>query len=390
MSDTPRLGLPCLAAAQAQKHVTHNDALMLLDSLVQAGVKSRALATPPTAPAQGDSFLVAATATGAWSTREGLFAAFMDGDWRFIAPREGWRLWVDDEDLLIAFDGTAWQKAAADPAFLQNLALLGVNASADATNRLSVASPATLLTHEGAGHQLKINKAAAGDTASLLFQTNYSARAEMGTTGNDDFHVKVSPDGSSFQEALTIDATTAAVTARQSLRLLPRGADPSSPQDGELWYSSAGNSFRKRQNGVTTDLLPDAPALANATAALSADVQLVTSNSFYDGPTLTLAAGTWLVSGFAQFQKTTSTASFVTARLSTGTVHYASQCLYHGSVANITLGFAMTAVVTLSGATTVKLQMATTVGIANCLMKAAAPNNASGNTATVISAIRIQ
>ena len=80
----------------------------------------------------------------------------------------------------------------------------------------------------------------------------------------------------------------------------------------------------------------------------------------------------------------------MTARLSTGTVHYASKCLYHGSVANITLGFAMTAVMTLSAATTVKLQMATTVGIANCLMKAAAPNNASGNTATVISAVRIQ
>jgi hypothetical protein len=80
----------------------------------------------------------------------------------------------------------------------------------------------------------------------------------------------------------------------------------------------------------------------------------------------------------------------VTVRLSNGTTHYASQCQYHMSVANITLGFSMSAVVTLTAATTIKLQMATTAGIANCLMKAAAPNNASGNTATLINAIRIQ
>lgn len=86
--------------------------------------------------------------------------------------------------------------------------LVGVNATADTTNRLSVSSPATLFNHEGNGHQHKINKNAAADTASVLFQTNFSGRAEFGLTGDDDFHMKVSPDGSTFHDAIIIDKDT--------------------------------------------------------------------------------------------------------------------------------------------------------------------------------------
>jgi hypothetical protein len=93
------------------------------------------------------------------------------------------------------------------------VSLVGVNATADATNRLSVASPAALFSHEGAGHQLKINKNASGDTASVLFQTGFSGRAEFGLAGDDDFHVKVSPDGSSWHEAIVINRSSGAVRA---------------------------------------------------------------------------------------------------------------------------------------------------------------------------------
>jgi hypothetical protein len=61
------------------------------------------------------------------------------------------------------------------------------------------------------GVQLKINKAAAGDTGSLLFQTGWSGRAEMVLAGDDDFHVKVSADGSNWKEALAIDKGDAKV-----------------------------------------------------------------------------------------------------------------------------------------------------------------------------------
>jgi hypothetical protein len=64
---------------------------------------------------------------------------------------------------------------------------VGVNAAADSTNRLAVSSVASLFNHAGAGHQMKINKNAAADTASILFQTGFSGRAEMGTAGSDDY-----------------------------------------------------------------------------------------------------------------------------------------------------------------------------------------------------------
>ena len=85
---------------------------------------------------------------------------------------------------------------------------MGINATADTTNRLSLNSPASLFNHEGSDHHLKINKNAEANTASVLFQNNFSGRAEFGLTGDDDFHMKVSPDGSTFHDALKIDKDT--------------------------------------------------------------------------------------------------------------------------------------------------------------------------------------
>ena len=55
MSDTTtHLGLPYLLAAQAQKHVTHNEALRLLDAMVQLSVLDRTRTAPPASPADGN------------------------------------------------------------------------------------------------------------------------------------------------------------------------------------------------------------------------------------------------------------------------------------------------------------------------------------------------
>ena len=86
--------------------------------------------------------------------------------------------------------------------------LVGVNATADTTNRLSVASAGSLFNHSGSNHQLKINKSASGNTASVVLQDALSTRAEIGLTGDDNFHIKVSPDGSSVTEAMIVDKTT--------------------------------------------------------------------------------------------------------------------------------------------------------------------------------------
>lgn len=200
MTTTPNLVLPYLAAGQAQKHVTLNESLRMLDAIVQLSVTSRVLAAPPANPAEGERYIVAAGGAGVWSGHAGKIAAFQDGGWMLYAPKEGWLAWVRDEDKLCAFDGAAWVTAGGGA---QNQPLVGVNATADTTNRLAVSAPATLLNHEGAGHQLKVNKAAAAQTASLLFQTGFSGRAEMGTAGDDVFRLKTSPDGSNWTQSIS-------------------------------------------------------------------------------------------------------------------------------------------------------------------------------------------
>lgn len=209
MSDVSAvLSLPYLLPAQAQKHVTHNEALARLDVAVQLAVIARDLAVPPASPAQGDRYLVPAGASGDWAGHAGEIAVYDMNAWGFQAPVAGWVARVLSEDAQVRFDGTTWQ----DGLGALSVDTLGVNGAADATNRLCNVAPATLLTHAGAGHQLKVNKAGAGDTASLLFQTGWSGRAEMGTTGSDAFAIKVSADGAAWQTALSFDGASGTVS----------------------------------------------------------------------------------------------------------------------------------------------------------------------------------
>ena len=200
---TDNLALPYLLPSQAQKHVTHNEALQLIDAVTQLTIVSEALAAPDN-PAEGTCYLIAAGATGPWSGKDGRLAFRQDGAWIYILPRDGWRAYFLAASEMRVFAGGAWNDIV--PPAPANLPLLGLNATADAQNRLAVSSPASLFNHEGHGHQIKVNKASAADTASLLFQSNWSGRAEMGLAGNDEFAIKVSGDGAVWETALAIAA----------------------------------------------------------------------------------------------------------------------------------------------------------------------------------------
>ncbi|MGB3831162.1 MAG: DUF2793 domain-containing protein [Mesorhizobium sp.] len=221
METTPNLQLPYIMPAQAQKHVTHNEAVRGLDAIVQLAVADRDLATPPATPEEGARYIVADAASGAWSGKSGQIAAFQDGGWAFFAPNEGWIAWVADEETALVFDGSAWSGftgiRTVNPA-----PLVGVNAAADATNRLAVKSDAVLFSHDdatpGTGDlRLKFNKASASGTASLVYQTDWSGRAEIGLSGDDDLHVKVSSDGALWREAMVVDRATGAVSLPATL-----------------------------------------------------------------------------------------------------------------------------------------------------------------------------
>ena len=120
MPDTStHLLLPYLLAAQAQKHVTVNEALRLLDGLVQLAVLDRHLTAPPASPADGARYIVASGATGAWAGWDLNVAYRVDGAWMRLVPRPGWQAWVVDEASFLAWDGSAWS-AAGLPAFFSD------------------------------------------------------------------------------------------------------------------------------------------------------------------------------------------------------------------------------------------------------------------------------
>lgn len=214
--NTPRLSLPLLAAAQAQKHVTLNEALLTLDRTVQCAVLSRALTEPPPIPAEGASYMVPAGPSGAWAGHGNKLATWSVGGWDFYVPPAGFVVWIVSESILAVWDGALWRTLG------ESAGRLGINTTADATNRLAVASPATLLTHAGQGHQLKINKASAADNASLLFQSAFSGRAEFGVPSGNDFEIKVSADGTVWRTALRVDAASGTVVLPQTPRVETR------------------------------------------------------------------------------------------------------------------------------------------------------------------------
>ncbi|MFT5865347.1 MAG: hypothetical protein ACI82I_001080 [Gammaproteobacteria bacterium] len=239
MSDnSPILALPYIQPAQAQKHVTHNEGMRILDAVAQLSVVSVTDTSPPVVPTRGVRFVVGPVGLGDWASQAGSVAVFDGAGWSFLAPVLGWITWVEDENALRIFDGSDW---VAVPGLGRAGDMLGINTSADMINRLAVSSPATLLTHEGAGHQVKINKAAVADTASLLFQTDWSGRAEMGTTGTDDFELKVSADGATFYTALRANGAEGHVTFPQGAQstVMPQSSPYSVTTQAEVFgYTS--------------------------------------------------------------------------------------------------------------------------------------------------------
>lgn len=218
MTDTANLGLPCIEGSQAQKHVTHNEALRILDTVVQLAVADRDLTAPPGSPAEGARWIVKSGAAGAWAGRDDEIAGWQDGNWVFSEPRTGWLAYVVDEGALLVWSGSAWVDAIAALASLNNMALLGLGTTADTANPLSAKLNNALFVAKtvaegGDGHlRYKLSKESAANTLSFLFQDNYSGRAEIGLTGDDDFHFKVSADGATWHEGIVIDRSTGAVT----------------------------------------------------------------------------------------------------------------------------------------------------------------------------------
>jgi hypothetical protein len=106
---TPRLGAPELATSQANKEETVNEQIRYLEAGAGHFIfKDRDLATPPGSPADGDCYLVAGSPTGAWTGHAGDIAFYLNTAWVFIEVIEGFTAWVNDENVLVGYDGSSW------------------------------------------------------------------------------------------------------------------------------------------------------------------------------------------------------------------------------------------------------------------------------------------
>ncbi len=228
MTDLPNLGLPFFQPEQNDLDLAYNDAMVALDTLVMLSVIDRDHSTPPGSPEEGDRYLVKATGSGAFAGWNDYVVVYSEGQWMQFPPRVGWTCYVQDEAALLAWDGDAWQPALdvlGGVTELQELTLLGVGTTADATNPVSAKLnnalwAAKTIAEGGDGHlRYKLSKESAAKTLSFLFQDNFSGRAEIGLTGDDDFHFKVSPDGSSWIDALVLDKSTGAAKLNAGLQL---------------------------------------------------------------------------------------------------------------------------------------------------------------------------
>lgn len=249
MEETTNLKLPLLVPNQSQKEITHNEALVILDNLVNNGVKDKDLTTPPENPSQNDLYIVGLGASGEWEGKDNQLA-FYDNGWRFCQARQGTKYWVNDENCIYVFNMTSWSKFSGgeggessgggeggatslsqlddvsltsiskddilkfnggsfvNSKSLNNLEGVGINCEFDEDNKLMVKSDYVLFDNNGGDSKIKANKSTATQTASHLFQDNYSGRAEFGLIGNDDFSLKVSSDGSEWKEAFVVDKAT--------------------------------------------------------------------------------------------------------------------------------------------------------------------------------------
>ncbi len=268
MSTSPNLQLPYLDANQNQKTVTHNAALRMLDALVNLHVASTVLQAPPAAPNDGQCWIVASGGTGAWLGRDLNVAAWQDGAWTFYPPNLGFVAYVDAQQAALMWNGSAWVPLLGGITQLA-LTALGLGTPADPANPLSAklnaalfAAVPTTATPAGTGDlRLKLSKQAAGNAASILFQDAYSGRAEIGLVGDDNFHFKVSPDGSTFADAMVVAAAGGAV----SFLLTPSHPSPAA---GDSSTASATTAWVTGKGYVTS-----------AGAAAAAPVQSVAGRS---------------------------------------------------------------------------------------------------------------
>ncbi len=211
---TKNLGLPLLIPNQAQKEITHNEALIILDNLIQNTVITKNLNIPPQEPKTNDLYIVGENASDIWLNKD-FQLAFYDNGWRFIEPKEGITFWVKDEDCQYTYNGESWiitdeisnkkinliELNDTEVNNLQNGEFLRFNGN-KFINTKSLDNVENLSTNI-----LNINKSEETATASCILQNNSISKAEFGLIQNDNFTLRISADGKNWNNSFIVNST---------------------------------------------------------------------------------------------------------------------------------------------------------------------------------------
>lgn len=214
MSDTSlRNNFPYILPAQAQKYVPHNAAMEQIDSTMHLCLKAVNVTTPPENPIISDCYDLGAEPSGIFEGHANQIAAYCDTGWQFYPKVKGMTALDCTRNIFMGYDGVEWSQLSLINS-AGEIPKLGINTVPDETNKLTVKSEAVLFTTDDLAEtptgdlRIACNKTASSDTASLLYQKGYSARAELGLIGNDNFSIKVSADGAVYKTGLEIDPAT--------------------------------------------------------------------------------------------------------------------------------------------------------------------------------------
>jgi hypothetical protein len=108
MIKTQHLSLPLLAANQAQKELSINEALVIIDALLNNYASKININNPPANVVNGELYIIGDAPTGEWKNKVNYLAYFFNG-WRFIKPNPGLDIWVSEENSLYRFIDNKWQ-----------------------------------------------------------------------------------------------------------------------------------------------------------------------------------------------------------------------------------------------------------------------------------------
>jgi hypothetical protein len=131
---TPRFALPYIQASQAQKEVTHNEALLMVDALVSLSLEDRHLSAPPVSPQNGQVWFINGAGSGAWSGQSNKLAHYDSGQWYFYVIPDGLRAWIKDEAGYFVYSGSSWSAFVGSGQFM-TVASLSASYAVQASDR---------------------------------------------------------------------------------------------------------------------------------------------------------------------------------------------------------------------------------------------------------------